>query len=100
MYILIKDSVDIGHALLACAHGSLSCYLRTPEFRHWWDLYMQSFRKVVCKVTDKEFEKAKTYIDCHYIIVTESGLNDMETALVFVPRGEWPEFFKSLKLYK
>ena len=119
MYILIKDSVDLGHAINAAAHASLSGYLtfiNTPvgkdslkdKFSHnliqlrtneW---ATNSFKKVVCKVTLDEFEKAKTYgknmVD--YRIMTESSLSDEEVAIVFAPKEEWENFFKFLKLYR
>ena len=98
IYILIKQDVDVGHALLACAHGSMMCYLKfkdTPEF----DEYLKnSFRKCVCSLNDKEFEAAKQFDD--YVIVTESALGNAETALVFKPRMEWPKAFKFYKLWK
>ena len=119
MYILIRDDVDLGHAILASAHASLGGYLTFLEQEHslrelchgespyeiptsveiWAE---ESFRKVVCKVTSLEFEKAKTYgtnmID--YRIMVESGLDNMEVAIVFKPRDNFEPFFKSLKLYK
>lgn len=101
MYILIKEGVDIGHALLACSHGSLMCYLKFKDkivMSDYIDSNKQNFRKCVCKVKEAEFEKAKTYED--FVIVTESGLDNMETALVFCPREEWPKFFQFLRLYK
>ena len=98
MYILIKDDVDLGHAILASAHASLSCYLTfkgDPTLEDW---ALNSFRKVVCKVNAKEFEKAKSYPD--FRIMTEMALANDEIALVFKPRDDWPEFFKWLKLYR
>ena len=98
IYILIKENVDIGHALLACAHGSLMCYLKfkdTPEFKEYLE---NSFRKCVCSLNEKEFENAKKFDD--YVIVTESALGNAETALVFKPRLEWPKAFKFYKLWK
>ena len=120
MYILILESIDLGHAILAAAHGSLGGYLTfiSPVFgpettvdqidkfndiknesKFWVE---KSFRKVVCKVTPSEFEKAKEYGTnmMDYRIMTESGLGGMETAIVFAPKDDWPPFFKSLKLYK
>ena len=38
MYILIRESVPIGFAVLAAAHASLSCYLKfreSPEVVSW-----------------------------------------------------------------
>jgi len=119
MYILIRDDVDLGHAILASAHASLSGYLTFLRQEHslrklchgespydmpttvetWVD---ESFRKVVCKVTLQEFEKAKSYGEnmIDYRIMVESGLDNMEVAIVFKPRDNFEPFFKSLKLYK
>lgn len=119
MYILIHKNVDLGHAILGAAHASLSGYLTFLEQEHSLrnvchgeSLYeipttvekwvKESFRKVVCKVTSLEFEKAKTYgtnmVD--YRIMVESGLDNQEVAIVFKPRDNFEPFFKSLKLYK
>ena len=90
--------MDIGHALLACAHGTLMCYLKFKDKEEFKEYLTNSFRKCVCKVNDKEFEAAKKFED--YIIVTESALGNAETALVFKPRKEWPKAFKFYKLWK
>jgi hypothetical protein len=59
MYILIKESIPIGFALVAAAHASLATYLKfreAPEVAEWLS---GPFGKAVCKVTDQEFEKAR-----------------------------------------
>lgn len=97
IYILIKDWVDLGHAINSAGHASLILYLRNkgnPELEDW---VKNSFRKVTCKVTEKEFEKAKEYGG--FEIVTEMAFDNGEVALAFLPRKEWPKFFKFLKLY-
>ena len=97
IYILIKDWVDIGHAINTAAHASLLLYIRNKdnlELKEWLE---NSFRKVTCKVTEKEFEKAKEFGG--YEIVTVMAFDNGEVALVFLPRNEWPKFFKFLKLY-
>ena len=98
IYILVRDSLDVGHAVNCAAHASLSMYLRHQDKPIVQDWATNSFRKVSCKVSDKQFEKAKTYGD--YELITEEHLEQPETVLVFLPRYEWPEFFKSLSLYK
>ena len=101
MYFLVKDSIDNGHAITSVAHGSIMCYKKfidDPDMIKW---NIESFRKVVCKVNDKQFEKAKEY--GNYVIVTESGLGGIEVAIVFCPGVETKEginFFKSLPLWK
>jgi hypothetical protein len=61
-----------------------------------------SFRERICKVSDNEFEAAKTHGENmrDYQVMTESSLDNAETAIVFKPREEWPKFFKFLRLYK
>ena len=98
MYILIKESVPTGFALVAAAHASLAAYLKfkdTPEVEQWLS---GPFYKTICKVTDQEFEQAKTFPDC--IVITESALNGQEVALAFKPREEWPKAFKFYRLYR
>ena len=98
MYILILDWVDLGHAINSASHGSLMGYLKwkdDPIMDQWLD---NSFKKVTCKVTKDEFERAKQFDD--YEIVTELAFDRAEVGLVFKPRYEWPKFFQFLKLYK
>ena len=116
MYVLIKDSLTVGQAMLAAAHAPISCFLTLADQNRactsnmkirencvrTLDWAEKSFRKVICKVTAEEFEKAKAYgtnfID--YRVMVESGLGGEEVSIVFAPRNDWEPFFKSLKLYK
>jgi hypothetical protein len=98
MYILILDWVDLGHAINSVGHAGLMGYLEwehEPIMKEW---LANSFRKVTCKVNQKEFEHAKEFDD--YQIITELAFDGKEVGLVFKPRYEWPKFFKYLKLYK
>jgi peptidyl-tRNA hydrolase len=98
MYILIKDDVPEGFAILAAAHASLATYLKfkeDPDMQTW---VSGTFYKVVCKVNDKEFQKAKTFED--HVVLTESALDNSEVAIAFKPREEWPKPFRFYKLYK
>ena len=98
MYVLIRESIPTGSAVLAAAHASLACYLRfkdTPEVAEW---IAGPFYKTACKVNDKEFEKAKEVDD--HVVLTESALDNQEVALAFKPREEWPKSFKFYKLYR
>src|SRR4051794_13276001 len=98
MYILLKESVPVGFALVAAAHASLAAYLKfqdTPEVKEW---LTGPFHKAVCKVTDAEFERAK---ECPgHVAITESALGGAEVALAFKPRNEWPKGFKFFRLYR
>ena len=98
MYILVRDDVPLGFAIVAVAHASLAGYLHfseTPEVAEWLS---GPFFKAVCKVTDQEFEKAKAVAD--HVILTESALGGREVAIAFKPRADWPKMFKFFKLYR
>ena len=98
MYILIREDVPTGFATLAAAHASLACYLKfqgSPKVKAWLE---GPFFKTICKVSDKEFEKAKGFSD--HVVLTESALDGQEVALAFRPREEWPKAFKFYRLYK
>jgi peptidyl-tRNA hydrolase len=98
MYILIRESVPTGFAIVAAAHASLACYLKFIDTKEVSEWLSGPFYKAVCKVNDKEFENAKTFED--YVVLTESALNNQEVALAFRPREEWPKPFKFYRLYK
>lgn len=98
MYVLIRDAVPTGFAVLAAAHASLAAYLRfadTPEVKEWLS---GPFYKAVCRVSDEEFERAKETAD--HVVITESALDGQEVALAFKPRAEYPKAFRFFKLYK
>ena len=98
MYILLKDTLPEGFAVLAAAHSSLAAYRKfenSPETQEW---VSGTFYKVICRVNEQEFEKAKEFDD--YVVLTESALEHQEVALAFKPRKEWPKAFKFYKLYK
>lgn len=98
MYILVRDDIPLGYAMVAVAHASLAGYLKfqdTPEVKAWLS---GPFFKAVCKVNAKEFENAKQVPD--HVVLTESALGNLEVAIVFKPRDEWPRMFKFLRLYR
>lgn len=99
MYILVKESIPMGFAVVAASHASLACYLKfkdSPEVAEW--LAGPAFFKVVCKVNDKEFENARATED--NVVLTESALEGQEVAIAFRPREEWPKSFKFFRLYR
>jgi peptidyl-tRNA hydrolase len=99
MYILVKDTIPLGLAMNAVGHSALACYLKfkdDPIMEEWLNT---SFRKVTCKVTEEEFERAKQRTEEH-IVMTELTLDNAETAIAFKPTKEFSRFFNFLKLYK
>lgn len=98
MYILVRDDIPLGIAMVAVAHASLAGYLkfqREPEVQEW---LRGPFFKVVCMVNAKEFSNAKNVVD--HLVLTESALGNEEVAIVFKPRHEWPKMFRFLRLYR
>jgi len=98
MYILVRDDIPLGFAMVAVAHASLAGYLKfrdTPEIEQWLS---GPFFKAVCKVNAKEFENAKTVSD--HLVLTESALGNREVAIVLKPRESWPKMFTFFRLYR
>lgn len=98
MYILVRESVPLGFALVASAHASLACYLKfreAPEVAQW---LAGPFFKAVCKVSDAELERAKEAGD--WVSISEAALEGQEVAVAFRPRAEWPKPFRFLRLYR
>jgi hypothetical protein len=97
MYILVRESVPLGVAIVNVAHASLACY------RHFsYDELMQQwiagpFYKVICQVSDKDFDACKK-IEKH-VIITENKYGDQEICIAFCPRWEWPRKFKYFRMY-
>lgn len=99
MYILVLDDIPLGHAINTAAHAATACtlkYLDTEEVQEW---LKNSFRKVTCKVTRAQFDKA-IEVEGDYVIMTELNLDGRETAVAFKPREEYHKAFKYLSLYK
>ena len=98
IYILIKDWIDVGHAVNGVGHAVLILdekYRNDPVYQDWRH---NSFRKVTCNVSEQEFEEAKQFED--YIVCTEMAFDNKEIILAFAPRKEWPKRFKFYRLYK
>lgn len=98
MYILIRESIPLGNAMVAVAHASLACYLRFAEHPDVTEWLSGRFYKVVCQVSDKEFERARAMED--HVVITESALDGAEVAMALRPRAEWPKAMRFLKLYR
>jgi hypothetical protein len=99
MYILIKNTLPSGIAITAAAHASLAMYLKYQDNEDMKSYIEHSFAKVVCKVDDLEFEKAKEH-NVPYLVLSESTLPGIETAIVFFPEEELPKQFKYYRLWK
>lgn len=99
MYILVLEDVPVGHAINSAAHAALACYLKygeTPEMQAW---LANSFKKVACKVTLEQLEKAKEMAD-DFVSITESNLDGRLMCVAFKPRETFDPYFKTLSLWR
>lgn len=98
-YFLVRDSIPTGWAILAAAHAAVKML---EEFRSEPDtqLWLQDFRKVLVRVSDRDFEKAKLR-GLDFISFTDDDFDpNQEMVLAFRPQRHWPSFFRGLKLYE
>lgn len=97
MYILVKDKAPLGIAMVSVAHASLACYTRfdhDPDMKDWLS---GKFNKVICKVTDDQFEAAKKV--SKNVVLTESAWGGREVVIAFCPRQNWPPTFSNYLMY-
>lgn len=97
MYILIKDTVPARFAPVIAAHASLACYRQFERDEDMITWINSVFKKVVCKVNDKEFENAKK--EDKQLILTESALDNQEVAIAFCPRDEYSKQFRFFRMW-
>ncbi len=101
MYILVRDSISLGFAMTAVGHAVAAACLEWEKDKGFIEWHETSFKKVVCRVNDKEFDMAQEIAD--NIVMTESALDGgTYTAVVLKPRkdDEWPKQAKYWRLYK
>jgi len=99
MYILVRDDIPLGKAMVAAAHASLICHCACEHLESYQEWLTKHFKKVVCKVTLRQFEKFAAMEGAN--VLTESTLDHEEVAIVFPPRKDkdWPRAFRKLPLY-
>jgi len=97
MYILLKASVPDGFAPVIAAHASLACYKKYEDDADMQQWMQGIFKKVVCKVNDKEFENAKKEVK--HVVLTESALDNQEVCIAFCPRTEYSKQFRFFKMW-
>jgi len=123
MYFIIRESLNMGKGKIGaqCAHAAQMIILKYAQLaihksteilddtefkkynitREWLE---GSFRKVVLRADDKEFEKVKEQLDC--FLVRDGGLTEIaagsETVLVLWPmkKSERPKTIKRLQILK
>ena len=97
MYILVRESIPIGTAVVNVAHASVACLRKFEHEKLMAEWISGPFYKVVCSVSDKDFEAAKK-LEQH-VVIREGNYGDEEIAIAFCPRWKWPRKFKYFRMY-
>jgi hypothetical protein len=108
MYILVRESIPLGKAINSVAHGAIGAndlWQHMDEYQRWKAI---SYRKITCKVSDRELELIYNLMKKHdipYLEQTENSLNGEHTLTVVFPidrrRTEKDlKPFNYLRLYK
>lgn len=97
MYILVKQNVPDKMVPVIAAHASLACFRKFENTENMQQWINGIFKKVVCAVTETEFENAKKEID--HLVLTESYLENQEVCIVFSPREEYSKMFKFFRMW-
>ena len=123
MYLIVRESLNmgIGKTAAQCAHASqmlqlkfqqaelVECYDWSPKPEHmrlYSDWLARSFRKVVLKADDKEWEKIKLEFDNKHVLVIDAGLTEVEpgseTVIGLFPmyKSQAPKIIKRLQVLK
>lgn len=100
MYIAVKDSAPTGLGVVAVAHAAVATFLTFQDTPAMPDWVTHSFKHVVYRVSDGQFEALKEQAD--HVIITESAWAGQEIAIGFKPRPreDWAPIFQCLSLYK
>ena len=79
------------------AHASLACFKKfehTDNMQAWIN---GIFKKVVCVVSETEFNNAKQEPD--HVVLTESALDNQEVCIAFSPREDYAKMFKFFRMW-
>ncbi len=119
MYLIVRESLNMGVGKIAaqCAHASQLLVIKYYKslWNHWdsdppgADIFERwlnsSYRKVVLKADDKEWEKIKSEISNH-VVVVDAGLTEIpsgsETVIGLCPmyKSQCPKIIKRLQILK
>ncbi|RYY88355.1 MAG: hypothetical protein EOO15_09280 [Chitinophagaceae bacterium] len=97
MYILVKREVPDKMVPVIAAHASLACFRKFEHTENMQAWINGIFRKVVCAVSESEFENAKKEAD--HVVLTESALENAEVCIAFSPREEFSKMFKFFRMW-
>lgn len=103
MYIAVLDQVPDHMVPVLVAHATLGAHLEFTRQEHWNDYYSNwlnnSFRKVVIKVNQGEFERIRT-LPCVYLGHEKTVLGGANSCAVVCPRETTPNVLTFAKMWK
>lgn len=99
MYIAILDEFPDYMTPTLVAHSVLSAHLKFEGIDSYDDWIKDSFKKVVVRVNQKEFNKIKALGEVHLGHELHT-LDGKDTCAVVCPREELPNVLKFAKLWK
>lgn len=122
MYLIVRESLGMGVGKIAaqCGHAVGILHIKYNEQEHeddilepvypsnlkiWYEWQHSSFRKVVLKADDKEWEKIKTEMK-DFVLVVDAGLTEIpsgsETVIGLWPmyKSDCPKLIKRLQVLK
>lgn len=99
MYIAILDEFPDFMAPTLVAHSVLAAHLKfhdNPDYDLW---LTTSFRKVVVRVSQKEFDKIRELPDVHFGYELHT-LGGKDSCAVICPRSDTPKVLQFAKLWR
>lgn len=125
MYLIVRESLGMSAGKIGaqCAHASQMALIKhyeqgtmrdsgmlpseeLPRFYIFQEWLKTSFRKVVLRADDKEWEKVKACPDLRFVVVRDAGLTEVEAGSetvigVFpIKKSECPKVIKRLQVLK
>lgn len=101
LYICVLDEVPDHITPTLVAHATLGAHLAFEHLPNYQEWIQQSFKKCVCRVNKKEFEKLKA-LENVYLAHENKTLGGIKTCVVVAPmqNATLPNVLKFAKLWK
>ena len=98
LYIAVLDQVPSFMVPTLVAHTMLGAHMKFCQDYDYHDWLINSFKKVVVKVNQKEFDKIKL-IDEVYLGHENKTLDGVPSCAILLPSNEYPNVIKFAKLW-
>lgn len=99
LYIAVLDEFPDYMTPTLVAHAVLGYHLMFQDYDEWKVYLAESFRKVVLRVNQKEFDKIAALDKC-YLFHENKTLDAKKSAAVVLVKDDVPNVLKFAKLWK